>query len=137
MKRVTSIVATILLTAALLPSAWAQSQAQQPQPADPTAHAPATPPQGSTPPTFPSDESSRSSDDKSASSSSSDSAKTFMGTVALSKGDYVLRSGDKEYKLDDQGKAKQFAGKDVKILGSLDRQNNQIHIESIDISPTI
>jgi hypothetical protein len=60
-----------------------------------------------------------------------------MGTVALTKGDYVLRSGDKEYKLDDQTKAKQFVGKDVKVLGSLDRQNNQIHVESIDVAPNM
>ena len=60
-----------------------------------------------------------------------------MGNIVQRKGDYVLRSGDKEFKLDDQSKAKQYVGKDVKILGTLDRQNNQIHVESIDISPTI
>lgn len=60
-----------------------------------------------------------------------------MGTIALSKGDYVLRSGDREYKLDDQGKAKEFAGKDVKVLGSLDRDKNEIHVESIETSPSI
>jgi hypothetical protein len=137
MKLAMTVLASVLLTVALLPAAWAQSQAQQPQPADPTAHSPATPPQGSTPPTFPSGQSSQSGDDKSATSSSSDSAKTFMGTVTLTKGDYVLRSGDKEYKLDDQTKAKQFVGKDVKVLGSLDRQNNQIHVESIDVAPNM
>jgi uncharacterized protein YdeI (BOF family) len=134
MKRMLSVLATMLLTTAFLPLALAQSQSQQPHPVDPTAQSPATPPQGSTPPTFPSDQSR---DDKSASSNSSDSAKTFMGNIVQRKGDYVLRSGDKEYKLDDQSKAKQYVGKDVKVLGTLDRQSNQIRVESIDISPTI
>jgi hypothetical protein len=134
MKPVMSVLSAMLLTVVLLASARAQSQAQQPSPVDPTAQSPATPPQGSTPPTFPSDQSK---DDKSAASNTSDSAKTFMGSVALSKDEYVLRSGDKEYKLDDQSKAKQYVGKDVKVLGSLDRHSNRIHIQSIDIAPTI
>ena len=133
MKRVLSVLGSMFLAAALLPLAFGQSQSQQPHPVDPTAQAPATPPQGSTPPTFPT----QSGEDKSTASTSKDSAKTFMGTVILSKGDYVLRSGDKEYKLDDQGKAKEYAGKDVKVLGSLDRQKNQIKVESIDIAPTM
>ena len=134
MKREISVLGIMLLTAALSTMAWAQSQSQQPHPVDPTAQAPATPPQGSTPPTFPSDQSGS---DKSASTSSSDSAKTFMGSIVERKGDYVLRSGDKEYKLDDQGKAKEFAGKDVKVLGSLDRDKNEIRVQSIDIAPTM
>jgi hypothetical protein len=60
-----------------------------------------------------------------------------MGNIVQRKGDYVLRSGDKEYKLDDQSKAKEYVGKDVKILGTLDRQSNEIKVKSIDISPTI
>jgi hypothetical protein len=60
-----------------------------------------------------------------------------MGNIVQRKGDYVLRSGDKEYKLDDQRKAKQYVGKDVKILGTLDRQSNEIKVQSIDVSPTI
>jgi hypothetical protein len=133
MKRMLSVLGFLFLATALLPLAFGQSQSQQPHPVDPTAQAPATPPQGSTPPTFPTE----SGEDKAAASHSKDLDRTFMGTVVLSKGDYVLRSGDKEYKLDDQGKAKQFAGKDVKVLGSLDRQNNKIHIESIDIAPNM
>jgi hypothetical protein len=60
-----------------------------------------------------------------------------MGNIVQRKGDYVLRSGDKEYKLDDQSKAKQYVGKDVKILGTLDRHSNEIKVQSIDVSPTI
>jgi uncharacterized protein YdeI (BOF family) len=134
MKRMLSVLATMLLTTALLPLALGQSQSQQPHPVDPTAQSPATPPQGSTPPTFPSDQSA---DDKSASSNSSESAKTFMGNIVQRNGDYVLRSGYKEYKLDDQSKANEYVGKDVKILGTLDRQSNEIKVQSIDISPAI
>ncbi len=133
MKSITGMLFMMILAAALSSFALGQSQSQQPHPVDPTAQAPATPPQGSTPPTFPPG----SAEDKSQSSTSKDSAKTFMGTIALSKGDYVLRSGDREYKLDDQGKAKEFAGKDVKVLGSLDRDKNEIHVESIETSPSI
>ena len=135
MKLAMTVLASVLLTVALLPAAWAQSQAQQPQPADPTAHSPATPPQGSTPPTFPSGQSSQSGDDKSAASSSSDSAKTFMGTVALTKGDYVLRSGDKEYKLDDQAQATKFKDRKVKVTGTLEKQDNTIHVDRIEEAP--
>jgi hypothetical protein len=133
MKRILSVLGSMFLATALLPLAFGQSQSQQSHPVDPTAQSPATPPQGSTPPTFPT----QSGEDKSAASTSKDSAKTFMGTVILSKGDYILRSGDKEYKLDDQSKAKQYAGKDVKVLGELDRHDNQIHVESIDVAPNM
>lgn len=133
MKKIVGMLGSMFLATALVSLAFGQSQSQQPHPVDPTAQAPATPPQGSTPPTFPT----QSGEDKSATSTSKDSAKTFMGTVVLSQGDYVLRSGDKQYKLDDQSKAKQYVGKDVKVLGTLDRQKNQIHVESIDIAPNL
>jgi hypothetical protein len=133
MKQLLNVLGSVLLATALAPFAFGQSQSQQPHPVDPTAQAPATPPQGSTPPTFPT----QTGEDKSAASASQGSAKTFMGTIIQSKGDYVLRSGDKEYKLDDQSKAKEYAGKDVKVLGRLDRQNNQIHVESIDTAPNM
>jgi Protein of unknown function (DUF5818) len=133
MKRVLSVLGSMFLATALLPLAFGQSQSQQPNPVDPTAQAPATPPTGSTPPTFPTE----SGADKAAASHSKDLDRTFMGTIIQSKGDYVLRSGDKEYKLDDQGKAKHYVGKDVKVLGSLDRQNDKIHVESIDIAPNM
>ena len=47
---------------------------------------------------------------------------------------YVLRAGDLEFKLDDQEKAKDFTGKNVKVLGNLDRQSNTIHIKTIEPS---
>jgi Protein of unknown function (DUF5818) len=38
------------------------------------------------------------------------------------------------YQLDDQQKAKKFAGKEVKVVGSLDTSSNTIHVENIDLS---
>jgi type 1 fimbria pilin len=43
-------------------------------------------------------------------------------------GSYVLLSKKDVYKLDDQVKAEQFAGKKVKVSGSLDESNHTIHI---------
>jgi hypothetical protein len=128
----------LLLLGALLTSLFAFAQQPQPsQPVDPTQQAPATPPQ-STPPTFPPtakqppDESQPNSTE-----TSPDTSRTFMGTIILSRGSYLLRAGDKEYKLDDQSKAKKYAGKDVKVLGRLDKQNNVLHVENIEIQPSM
>lgn len=43
-------------------------------------------------------------------------------------GSYVLLTKKDVYKLDDQVKAEQFAGKKVKVSGSLDESNHTIHI---------
>ena len=57
-----------------------------------------------------------------------------MGRVVKGNSGYVLRAGDLEFKLDDQEKAKDFTGKNVKVLGNLDRQSNTIHIKTIEPS---
>jgi hypothetical protein len=58
-----------------------------------------------------------------------------MGTVLQSQTGYVLRSGDLELKLDDQEHAREYAGKSVKVTGSLDKRNNTIHVKTIELSP--
>lgn len=60
-----------------------------------------------------------------------------MGTIVRSKDGFSLRAGDVEYKLDDSSKAKEYVGKDVKVLGSLDKQSNTIHVQSIENEPTM
>jgi len=60
-----------------------------------------------------------------------------MGTIIRNRGSYLLRTGDKEYKLDDQSKAQKYAGKDVKVLGRLDKQNNVLHVVNIEIHPSM
>ena len=61
------------------------------------------------------------------------SAQSFSGKIAKDKGKLVLKdhSGTK-YQLDDQDKAKQFAGKEVTITGSVDTASNTIHIQDIN-----
>jgi len=145
MKKAALIASTILLTGALM--AWGQSQSQQPSPADPTAHAPASS-APATPPTFPSSQSGSQTEqspathpENSGSTTSSPAAsqgsRTFEGQIILNNNSYLLRSGDQEYKLDDQGKAKKYAGKDVKVTGNLDRQNKTIHVDSIEVAPSL
>jgi Protein of unknown function (DUF5818) len=67
-------------------------------------------------------------------------AQTFTGTIMKdgSKKDgtkYVLKSNGMTYQLDDQDKAKQYEGKQVKIVGNLDANNNTLHIASIEAMP--
>jgi hypothetical protein len=146
MKHIT-VLASMILLLGLLPAAWAQSQSQQPNPPDPTAHAPAGQ-APATPPTFPegtkqspeqpsATQHPESSGSTTASSSASQGSRTFVGQIIMSENSYKLRSGDEEYKLDDQSKAKKYAGKDVKISGNLDRQNKTIHVDSIEVAPSI
>jgi Protein of unknown function (DUF5818) len=143
----------------LVPASWGQSQSQQPQPADPTAQQPASPAQ-TTPPTFPQSTkpgeqqpdppqaqtpSTQGQDTQSGTQPSNDSTaastagaeRTFMGTVLKTGDGFVLRAGDSRYKLDDQDRAKQFEGKDVKVMGKLDRQSNTIHVQSIETEPSM
>jgi hypothetical protein len=58
---------------------------------------------------------------------------SFIGIVVKAAGKYVLNTTDMSYQLDDQDKAKQFVGQQVKINGSLDSSTSMIHIS--DISP--
>ncbi|HKS94867.1 MAG TPA: DUF5818 domain-containing protein [Terriglobia bacterium] len=58
---------------------------------------------------------------------------TFTGKIAKAQGKYVLQNPDTKtaYTLDDQDKAKQFEGQSVKVTGTLDAQNNMIHVSDI------
>jgi Protein of unknown function (DUF5818) len=61
-------------------------------------------------------------------------AQTLSGTVIKLGNKYVLKTTDKQtYELDDQDKAREYEGKQVKIVGSLDRTTNLIHITSIEL----
>jgi len=61
-------------------------------------------------------------------------AKPFMGTIKKEKGKLVLKDtvANVSYQLDDQDKAKQFEGKQVKVTGKLDMTTNLIHVENIE-----
>jgi hypothetical protein len=60
-------------------------------------------------------------------------AQSFMGHIAQAEGKYVLVDDGQRatFQLDDQEKAKQFDGKKVKVIGSLDPATNTIHVADI------
>ena len=61
-------------------------------------------------------------------------AQTFKGTIVKDGSRYVLKvSSNSEYQLDDQEKAKQYEGKQVKIGGTLDANGSSLHIFSIEL----
>ena len=61
-------------------------------------------------------------------------AKTFTGKIVKAAGKLVLQDtmSNATYQLDDQDKAKQFVGKDVKVTGTLDAANGLIRVTAIE-----
>ena len=61
-------------------------------------------------------------------------AQMFSGKITKANGKYVLRdsSGKTAYLLDDQKAAKAYEGKVVMITGTLDQDNNLIHVQKIE-----
>jgi len=61
-------------------------------------------------------------------------AKPFNGTIVKEKGKLVLKdtAANVSYQLDDQEKAKQFVGKQVRVTGKLDLNTNLIHVDNIE-----
>jgi Protein of unknown function (DUF5818) len=107
-----------------------QDQSTQPSPQQPTsdtqnAQQPTADQQGTQQPSSPSQDSSTSMQTSQGSS--------FTGTVVKAGGKYVLKTSDMNYQLDDQQKAKQFVGQQVKVNGTLDSNTSTIHVS--DISP--
>jgi hypothetical protein len=65
---------------------------------------------------------------------SSPAAQTFTGTIVKAGDKYILKaSGTNVYELDDQERAKQYEGKQVKIAGSLGATGNMLHVTSIEL----
>ena len=113
MKKCLSVAVTIALLAVLLPAAFAQ-QNQPRQPASAAPQMQSSPTQAS--PEAPSQESS------------------FSGTVVKVGRKYVPKTDTATYQLDDQEKAKQFEGKQVKVSGSLDKATGTLHITDIQFA---
>lgn len=59
-------------------------------------------------------------------------AQTFTGTISKDGDNYVLQVDTSSYKLDDQDKAKEFDGQKVRVIGSLDRNTQMIHVQKIE-----
>lgn len=57
----------------------------------------------------------------------------FQGTIVKAKTKYILqdKSSGATYQLDNQDQAKQFAGKDVTVSGTLDPSTNTIQVSDI------
>src|SRR6266481_9730951 len=114
MKKHVSALCTLALLSGSLPNLFAQGSRPS-QPVDPTAQAPATP-APTTPPTFPRSEAKPQPDRA--------DLRVYMGTIVQDGNGYILKSGNEEYLLDNQKKAKNYQGKDVKITGTLDKAKN-------------
>ena len=64
------------------------------------------------------------------------SARSFEGKIAKSGDQLVLQESSTQiaYKIDDQQKAKQFEGKSVKVMATVDASTNTLHV--VDITPS-
>jgi hypothetical protein len=67
--------------------------------------------------------------------SQSQSAQSFEGKITKAGDKLVLQdaSGQAAYQLDDQDKAKQFKGQNVKVTATMDPNTNTLHV--VDITP--
>ncbi len=123
-----SLAATVaLLTLALEPSMHAQQADQDPAPASPHRADPAILPQ--------------SQQNEAQMPASGDAttreAKTFSGRIVKENGELVLKDPVTKvsYKLSEPGKAKQYVGKQVKVIGKLDMNSNTIQVDGIEPLP--
>jgi hypothetical protein len=128
MKKLITVMATMALAMALS----AVGFAQQDQTAQPNSQQPTSDMQNGQQ-TSPSTQPSSPSQDSSSSSMQNSQGTAFTGTVVKAGGKYVLKTSDMSYQLDDQDKAKQFVGQQVKVNGSLDSNTSTIHVS--DIAP--
>ena len=61
-------------------------------------------------------------------------AQTLTGTILKDGGRYILKvSNSSTYQLDDQERAKQYEGKQVKVAGTPDANGGSFHIISIEL----
>ena len=141
MKKTLTMVAILALVVTMLPAAFAQTSDQtSPSSSTPAASSPAASPSDSPAQTSPAQTSpaqtSPSTPDQSSSAQGSASAasqdgESFTGTVVKSGDKYVLKTDTGTYQIDDQDKAKQFEGKQVKVSGNLDKATSTLHVTDI------
>jgi Protein of unknown function (DUF5818) len=132
MKKTLSVVAILALVVTMLPAAFAQTSDQtSPSSSAPGASSPAASPAQTSPAqTSPSTPDQSNAAQGSASAASQD-AESFTGTVVKSGDKYVLKTDTGTYQIDDQDKAKQFEGKQVKVSGNLDKATSTLHVTDI------
>jgi hypothetical protein len=62
------------------------------------------------------------------------SLRTFVGMIVKDGAQYVLKVSNKNvYQLDDQQRASQYEGKQVRIAGTLYEHHNILHVTSIEL----
>jgi len=68
-----------------------------------------------------------------ATTNSQQSARSFEGKITKSGDKLVLQESSTQtaYQIDDQDKAKQFQGKEVKVMATLDPNTNTLHVVDI------
>jgi len=135
MKKLMTVMATVALAMTLSAMSFAQQDQAAPSNSQPTSDMQngrqTSPEQQGTQPSSQSPDSSSSMQNGQGMQNAAGSS--FTGTVVKAGGKYVLKTADANYQLDDQDKAKQFVGQQVKINGNLDSSTSMIHIA--DISP--
>lgn len=63
---------------------------------------------------------------------STEAMQSLQGTISQSQDGYVLKDpSGVSYQLDDQKKAKEFDGQNVKVTGTVDSSTHMIHVSSI------
>ena len=109
MKRMLTVLAMLGLTSFGLNLAAQQTASPQSQPPDATQQQPVD---------------------------SQNSAQSFEGKITKSGDKLVLQDASSQatYQLDDQDKAKQFKGQNVKITATMDPNTNLLHV--VDIAPS-
>ena len=132
MKRLLSIVALVGLSGLGINLA-AQTPAQTPSQTPSASDSQASPSTQSPSATSPSSSMPQSQTDA---SNSQQSARAFEGKIQKSGDEFVLQESATQtsYKLDAQDKAKQFEGKSVKVMATIDPTTNKLHV--VDITPS-
>lgn len=61
-------------------------------------------------------------------------ARMFTGTIVKDRGKYVLRvANGSAYQLDDQQKAGQYDGREVKLVGTIDENQHNVNVVSLEL----
>ena len=63
-----------------------------------------------------------------------ENAQAFTGQIVRSQGKFMLNDIDTKtsYRLDDQAKAGDYQGKQVRVIGTLDNSSKLIHVHTIE-----
>jgi hypothetical protein len=146
MKRETSLLASLIFLLVTGPLMFAQDPQTQPSPALPPdvlgpqliawsqLQKPQPVPQPLPPPDRPIQQPDSQSANPPAQQEQQPVAPTFMGTIVKDGTRYVLKvSKNNTYQLDDQDAAKQYEGKQVRIVGTLNADGQSLHVTRIEL----